>query len=306
MASAVADAASISLYFDVPHNEAVTLQSMARAALAWDSLIKELASVVDPSIAVEVDFLSGTVGSRSLNSIIRAAKIVARKNPWTAGSLAALAGVFVLAPANHVADDMVSYLAKEWFGHEHDNLTDNDVERVASRVVELQRNRDAMRYRGEIYIAGESDGRVKGIGATPKIQRPPSALYVPRQRFSEFVLSSPVEFVPAETRITTQEAQEVMVVRPYSKAEERRWRFEDRRGEFSATMRDPVFLEALRYRKTGLDVGEGVTMVVDLRVKEELIDGEWSEVEYDVVKVRRPSVDLQGSLQFAPNQPNEP
>jgi hypothetical protein len=39
MASAVADAASISLYFDVPHNEAVTLQSMARAALAWDSLI---------------------------------------------------------------------------------------------------------------------------------------------------------------------------------------------------------------------------------------------------------------------------
>lgn len=306
MTSAVTDAASISLYFDVPHNEAVTLQSIARAALAWDSLIKELASVADPSITIEVDFLSGTVGSRSLNSIIRATKIVARKNPWTAGSLAALAGVFVLAPANHVADDMVSYLAKEWFGHEHDALTDNDVERVANRVVELQRNRDAMRHRSEIYIAGDLDGRVKGIGVTPKIQKPPTALYVPRQRFSEFLTNFPADFIPAETRTTTQEAQEVMVVRPYSKAEERRWRFEDKRGEFSATMRDPVFLEALRYRKTGLDVGEGVPMVIDLRVKEELIDGKWSEVEYDVVKVRRPNVDLQGSLQFVPDQPNEP
>lgn len=306
MAADTEGSASISLYFDVPHNEAVSLQSIARAATAWDSLIKELASVADPSARVEVDFLSGTVGSRSLNSIIRATRVVAAENPWTAGALGALAGVFLLAIPNHIADDGVDYLAKEWLGHEDDALTENDVDRVAKRVVELQRNRDAMHYRSEIYLAGEIDGRVKGIGATPKIQTPPTALYVPRARFLEYTSVELPSHAPIETRYVTQEAQEVMVVRPYSKAEERRWRFEDQRGEFSATMRDPVFLEALRYRKTGLDVGEGVTMIIDLRVKEELVDDKWVTTEYDVIKVRKPNIDIQGSLQFSPDQPDEP
>jgi hypothetical protein len=59
------DSAAISLYFDCPHNEGVALDVIARSALAWDGLIKELVSVVDPSLDIQVDFLSGTIASRS-------------------------------------------------------------------------------------------------------------------------------------------------------------------------------------------------------------------------------------------------
>lgn len=305
MSAEFSDSSAISLYFDCAHDEGVSLEVIARSALAWDGLIKELAAVADPSIQVRVDFLSGTIGSRSINSIIRTAGRVALKHPWTAGSLGALTGVFLLSGPTHVADDVTSYLAKEWFGHEHDALTDNDVERIAKRVVELQRDRDAMRLKQDIYRAADADPRIKAIGSAPRIGRPPDQLIVPR---SDFEIHNPIDAVsePVETRTTYRSNERVAIVRPYSKGEERRWRFENERGEFSATMRDPIFLEALRTRHTGIEIGEGVEMWVDLRVKEDLIGEEWVEREIDVLRVVKPNVDLQSSFHLTPNQPDKP
>lgn len=304
MVTEICDSSSISLYFDVPHNEAVSLEAISRASLAWSGLIKELASVADPSSEIRVDFLSGTVGSRSINSIITATKSAAIKHPLTAGSLGALAGVFLLAPVNHLADDATVYLAKEWLGHEDDSLTDTDVERVAQRVYEMQRNRNAQSLRSEVYSAGESDSRVRGIGAAPRIQRPPDKLIMPRSNFEAYHEVYADE--PMEVRTTFRLDQRVTIVRPYSKGEERRWRFEGSMGEFSATMRDPAFLEALRSRHTGIEIGENIHMRLDLRVKEELVNGEWVEKEFDVVRVIEPDVRLQSSLEFAPDKPDKP
>lgn len=300
------DSAPISLYFDVPHNEAVDLAVIARASMAWASLIKELASVTDPGLEITVDFLSGTVGSRSINSVIEVVFKVAREHPWTSGSLSAVAGVFLLAPVNHLATDVTNDLAKSWFGHEDSVLSDGDVDRVAKKVDELQRNRVAVALKNEVFIAAGMDERVKGIGVGPKIGRPPETLIVSRNRFNEHSGSVPIMLEEAsETRTSYRDAVPVTIIRPYSKAEERRWRFEDRRGEFSATMRDPIFLEALRTRHTGIELGEGVQMRVNLRIREERIGNVWHEREYDVLKVVEPNVDQQTSLQFAPNKPNK-
>jgi hypothetical protein len=100
--------------------------------------------------------------------------------------------------------------------------------------------------------------------------------------------------------------ERVEIVRPYSKGEEKRWRFENERGEFSATMRDPIFLAALRAKHTGLDIGEGVQMWVDLKVKEDLVGNAWVPREYDVVRVVKPNVDLQSSFQLSPDKPDKP
>ncbi|HEY9092169.1 hypothetical protein [Parasphingorhabdus sp.] len=299
------NSASISLYFELPHNQAVALDVIARSTIAWDSLIKELASVAAPSDEIHIDFLSGTIGSRSINSIIRTTAKVAIDNPWTAGSLSALAGVFLLAPPAHIASDLTNHLAKEWFGHEDSVLVDGDIDRVATRVVELQRDRDAMRLKQQIFQEANKDERIRGLGALPKIAKPPTSLIIPRADFEEHGAAVDNEQA-VETRTLTRNNQRVTIVRPYSKGEERRWKFEDKRGEFSATMRDPIFLEALRARHTELEIGEGVEMWLDLRVKEELVDGEWEEKEIDVVKVVRPNVDLQSSFKLAPDEPNKP
>lgn len=305
MATVSANSSPISLYFQVPHNQAVSLDVIGRSMVAWDELIKELASVADPSLSIQVDFLSGTVGSRSINSIIRTAAKVAVEHPWTSGSLAALAGVFLLAPPSHVANDLTNHIAKEWFDHEDNTLSDQDVERVAQRVVQLQRDNHAIRLKKEIITAADRDERVTGVGATPKIATPPSSLIIPRTQFQEHGSEAPKD-EPVETRFRVEENERVVIVRPYSKAEERRWRFEGRRGEFSATMRDPIFLEALRTGHTGIEIGEGIEMRVDLRIKEELVDGEWEEKEFEVTRVVHPNVNPQSSMQFSPDKPDEP
>ena len=301
------DAAPISLYFDTPHNEGIDLAVIARASIAWNDLIKELVSVVDPSLDVRLDFLSGTVGSRSINSILRATGQVALEHPWLAGSLTAVAGVFLLAPPSHVANDVTNHLARVWFGHEDSVLNGDDVERVAQRVVELQRNRNAVNLKGEIYEIASRDERVRGLGALPRIGRPPQEFIVPR---SDFPLHEErtviVSEETVETRIILKTDYPVTIVRSYSKAEERRWRFAHGETEFSATMRDPNFLAAIRSGHTGVEIGERVEMVVDLRIKEERADGVWHEKEIDVVRVVSPSVGRQASLQFSPNKPDEP
>jgi hypothetical protein len=300
------DSAAISLYFDCPHNEGVALDVIARSALAWDGLIKELVSVVDPSLDIQVDFLSGTIASRSINSILRTAGIVALAHPWTSGSLAAVAGVFLLAPPSHIADDVTMHLAKEWLGHEDDALTNSDVERVARRVVELQRDNDAVRFKQQIFDAAGSDERVRGLGAAPQIGRPAASLIIPKARFDEYRSAPEVGADVVETRTVHSMNERVEIVRPYSKGEEKRWRFENERGEFSATMRDPIFLAALRAKHTGLDIGEGVQMWVDLKVKEDLVGNAWVPREYDVVRVVKPNVDLQSSFQLSPDKPDKP
>src|SRR5262249_23062060 len=135
-----------------------------------------------PSAEVRVEFISGTIGSRSINSVLRAAWKVATKHPWTAGSLTAIAGTFLVAPASHVADDITDHFAKVWFGHEDDVLSDHDVERVAEAVVNMERNKVAVEHRREVYRQANREPVIVGVGSTPLIgERPP--LVIPRTEF---------------------------------------------------------------------------------------------------------------------------
>ena len=70
-------------------------------------------------------------------------------------------------------------------------------------------------------------------------------------------------------------------------------------------MRDPHFLAAIKSGHTGLEIGEGVELRIDLRIKEERIGGVWHVKEQDVMRVVYPVVDPQASLQFTTDQPNE-
>ncbi|MBL8648863.1 MAG: hypothetical protein JNL35_00470 [Sphingopyxis sp.] len=275
---------------------------VARATLAWNDLIKEIASVVDPSLEIRIEFMSGTMGSRSINSVIRAAAKVAIKHPWTTGSLGAIAGVFLLSPIQHAADDVTDHLAEAWFGHQDDALSDNDVQRVAEKVAALQRNKVPVGLKQEIFSEASRDDKITGLGATPIIGRPPPALIIPRASFPAYRGDDlVVQEETVERRTTWKYDYPVAIVRSYSKAEERRWRFEHGATEFSATMRDPDFLAAIKSGHTGVEIGEGVELRVDLRIKEEKIGGVWHEKELDVMKVLWPNIDRQPSIKFPPN-----
>ena len=71
-------------------------------------------------------------------------------------------------------------------------------------------------------------------------------------------------------------------------------------------MRDPNFLAAIKSGHTGVEIGEGVEMRVDLRIKMERIDGVWHETDLDVMKVAYPLMSSQMLLQLTPDQPDKP
>src|SRR5438874_1636491 len=78
-------AAPVSLYIDLEDGQKPDLEVIARASLAFAAAIRETAHITDPSIAVRVELISGTDGSLSLNTAIRAvraasARVVTRES----------------------------------------------------------------------------------------------------------------------------------------------------------------------------------------------------------------------------------
>jgi hypothetical protein len=279
--------APISLYFDIEQGESPDLEVIAQASIAWSRLLKEIGSIVDPSVELRVEFLSGTIGSRSINSIVRAVQKVANDNPWTVGPLLTIASVFLLGPVDHLSGHMTDALS-ELVGHKHtETIDDESIEKIAKRVLELEKNRNAVELRQEVYKHSNKEPKIKGLGTSDQIGQKPLVI-IPRSEFQarSGITEEVVESVERKTE--WKRDYPVTIVRSYSKAEPRRWRFADGRGEFSATMLDPELLELIRLGHSGIEVGEGVEIRIDLRIKLERVGGVWHEKSLDVMHVTIP------------------
>lgn len=62
-------------------------------------------------------------------------------------------------------------------------------------------------------------------------------------------------------------------------------------GEFSAKLADDEFSDALRAKHTGIELGYGIQMRVDLLTRDELIDGVWQIKDRTVKRVNSPSIE---------------
>jgi hypothetical protein len=290
----------ISLYFDISEQASPDLEIIANASIAWSRLLKEIAAVVEPDIEIRVEFLSGTIGSRSINSIVKAVKKVSNEHPLTVGPLLAISGVFLLAIPNHAASD-ASQNVMEWFGHTDTvTLDEESARRVAEQVVKLEHNMRAVELRQEVYREARKDPVIRGLGTAPRIGQVPTTV-VPRDEFQTRAGIDQVVVESVERKTEWKLDFPVVIIRSYSKGEERRWRFEHGGSEFSATMKDPDFLAAIKSGHTGVEIGEGIEMRVDLRIKMERIGGVWHEKERDVMRVVYPILRKQMLLEFAPD-----
>ncbi|RSV41504.1 hypothetical protein CA234_09525 [Sphingomonas sp. ABOLE] len=289
------EGAPISLYLDLAPGRVADLSVVAYAALAWDALIKEIASVVDPSLDVRVELVSGEDGSLWLRSLIKAISKVSKEHPWTAGALSAIVSTFLMFPVNHTVEDMWKEIFKA-AGHE-DGISDEDAKKIADHVTANLRNQVAVSHKQRIFREVERDPSIIGLGSAPNIHRKPKTL-IPRSQF--FLLSGEhaAEVESFERREIWKHDYNVVLVRPVLVADPRRWRFQHGGVEFSATMNDRVFLNAIGERHTGLELGEGIEMRVDLRVKQERHAGAWVDKEQFVERVIYPTPAITSGLHF--------
>jgi hypothetical protein len=291
-------AAPISLYLDLEEGQSPDLEVVARAAIAWNALLKEVIELLDPSLDVRVEYVSGTKGSATIDSIVKAFSKVAKEHPFIVAPLVAIATAFAMAPANHLGEDLTEYVLEQ-VGHE-DGMSDADAQKIAEKVVAVQRNQVAQEHKREMYRQLEREPAIKGVGATPiPTERP--AKIVTRPEFGTRADMGRIEESTTDSRTIWKYDYPVVLVRPVLKAEERRWRFQHGDREFSATMKDKEFLDVIGSGHTGLELGEGLEMRIDLRIKEEKVGGVWVIKEEAITRVVWPIMKRQMTLQFSPN-----
>jgi hypothetical protein len=277
---------AISLYLELEPGQKADLEVVARASLAFDAAIKELAYILDPSLEVRLELASGTEGSLSLNSLIREIKY--RVSDGT--TLKALAFTALVWFGN----DLRTYGVIETLNHiikPTHHLSDADIKKIAVAVEKAINGKIAKQHVQQVYRELERDTAVKGVGASLNPSEKPISI-VPRERFLE---QSGAVIVPDTTpqrrKKTTRERVTLIspVLLPNVK---RRWKFYlPQIGEFGAKFaHQDILTNLLSGRRRRIPLKAGIQLEVLLDTIEEKQGDVWVIVDHviqQVIRVRR-------------------
>ena len=140
---------------------------IGRPVIAFASAIRETGYVLDPSMIVRVELMSGTEGSISLNALIRSVKsrdFITKKRLIALATTAAL--WFTHETGRWTFDEVLHFLTGTHFV---EHLSQDDVNDIAKRVAGIVEKGPAQNRVGQVYRALDTDDAVRGVGATTKI-----------------------------------------------------------------------------------------------------------------------------------------
>lgn len=294
--------APVSLYLDLAENEVADIEVVARAALAWSSAIKELAFVVDPSVSVTVELVSGTEGSLGLNACIRAIGKLANQQPKITTIVITSLTWFTLQTASYTYEKVLDWLTGANAPAVVRGLTHDEIKEIAREVAKAAANNVALPQRQQVFRELEKDKGIIGVGATQDAGKRPSFI-VPRSDFSRRAGQS-IQTTEDVKRRTTTARMVVILVSPTLKDAERSWKFQvGSLPEFGALMKDHGFLNAFAAGRIGIPLRPGVEMDIELETKEEFEGEVWVVKERSVVRVYRPGqLNDPAALPLAPPQ----
>lgn len=303
---AAPEAAPVSLYLDLEDGRKPDLEVVARASLAFAAAIRETAHITDPSIAVRVELHSGTDGSLSLNTAIRAVQ-TAGARAVTRESLIAVATTaatwFTLETGRWSYEKILDHAAGM---HEGARLSETELDRIAVRVTENIEKRTAHRKVEGVYHELEADPAIRGVGV-PKLPGTRPEIIVPRSEFSRRAVG--MEFVESAEIVkrTRRTHERVTLIRPVLVAGPRRWQFSGIEGQFGASIKDQTFLDNLLNGHIAVPMVAGIQLDIDLDTTEEKQNDVWVIVDRTITRVGEihpPAI--QGTLPLPPPRESQP
>lgn len=285
---------SISLYLDLERGVAPDFDVAMKAALAWSTAIKEIAFVVDPSVAIRVEFDGTYEGSLGFNAKLRAVVVRGRRMAGSAVRAAsdpdairtAIISATIWAMMNvaeYALDRVMDHLTGADAPPAVQKLSDEDKADIARRVLEGLRNDAARQPVRSMYRELERDPAVKGVGVTTRRSSRPSDV-VPRSEFSAMAGRGAIRAETVERRIVP-ERMRVVLVRPVLERGDRRWGFKGATGEFGASIKHDAFIDAVLSGTTAVPMVEGIELTIDLETTEEFQGQVWVPLKREVVNV---------------------
>lgn len=279
----------LTLFLELEEGRSVSLESAAHIALAWNDLIVEIFSIIDPSIDVRVELLDAVESSLGLRSIVRAVGRVPKKHPVLAGIIGGILATFFNKPVDDLADWCWDKVYEAVGGALNPDPDSPERKKIAEQVEVALRDNVAAKQKADLFICLEREPVITAARASPShTWKPP--LVVPR---SEFATRAGVTVLHHDVmdRRTIRKRMSAVLLTAKLEPKELTWRFADENGEpFSAKMKDIDFINRLNAKHTGLELRIGFDMEIEIEAKQELVGGVWVNRERAVTKVLRPSL----------------
>ena len=289
---------TVSLYLDLEPGKKPDLEVVARAALAYVEAIKEAGFMLNPGMDVSVEFVSGTEGSLSLNTILKSV----RPDPVALRAVALIIlGWFASDLRTYgVIKFLDAYLPTE----QRATLSDDDIKRTTRALQQSLDGKIAKEPVNQVYRELERDTAIKGVGATRIAgQRPPNI--VPRERFPELTHSAILlEATPRARKKPSRER--VTLISPVLLPRDRLWKFyTPLLGEFGVSISDEKFLAGVLSGRRKIQMRAGIQMNV-LMDTHEVKDGNvWVVKSRDITQVIRVIRAAKHSDLFAISEKND-
>lgn len=279
---------SISLYFDLEPEQKADLETVARTAIAFAQMVREVASHIDMTAEIRIELESGTEGSLGLNAIVRWVKGFGERHPTLTAIV--VGTVLFIGPDIRAwtVEKIMDFLTGSDAPPIARSLSDDELRQLAGHLAEYMKKPIAEQQRQEIFEEAARDPAIKGIGATGVPGKRPEVV-IPRSEFPR--LSRPDQVVEEYLKSRTVDREVTLtLIRPRLKAEVASWRFQQgTMPEFSAEMKDRAFLDAMATSRLPINLHVGVEMKVILSSEEAFEGGVWVAKKRSVTKVLSPS-----------------
>jgi hypothetical protein len=294
---------TVSLYLDLHEGEKANLEVVARAAIAFSRAIKETAFVLDPGIDVQVDFISGTESSLSLNTRLRALAKAAK--PKRASLLAIAVAVIVQFGPDIRAYTVGKLIDRVLLPEQRRTLTPEDLKEIERLIEKSIKGRVAEEPVRQVYRELGRDPAISGVGATAQPgKRPPDI--VPRDEFPARSGDSALIVIEQPRSRKKTSLERLTLISPVLLQKERAWKFYlPELGEFWAYVRDEAFRESLVSGRRKIQMRAGIQMRVLLETHETKEGEIWRLKERVISKVLRVTPPAKKTLDLLSSLPEE-
>lgn len=271
------DEAKVSLYFGVQNGRHADLEIVAKAAIEWAAAVRLAAEMIDPNASVQIQVVDADESSFRLNAALdwiegqlERISSGADQHPRLKKLAVALA-IFILVDAGPAQE--------YWFGEDVEvELSAEDRALLRALLEKVSESEELRKTTKRFFATIERDPAISSIGVSEG-RNQPLAISVPSSDFAArsglWSLDEHIDERTSERRL------DVTLLRAPLENAPRKWRFRhDETGqEFSAKMRDEQFLQALEDGEIDENLRIGITMTIQVSLKERLVKGEWLPVE---------------------------
>ena len=271
----------LTIYFDLSPDTRPTLGAIGAAMVQFEKMAGETVYLMEPGVEFSMVYQYSAPGSLRIIAGLRGLVTAERLRDLAL----VVATVLVTNAVGHIQGKVMDEAIEAIIGGE-ETLSDEDIQRIADAVRNVERSETVTTPRREFYRAVEPDQAITGVGAAPNEKEERPAVVVPRSEFgtrSGAVIEKAPDGEP-EPRVLTERVEVVLANAPLIESKAK-WRIFSNGHQISVKMLDEYFHQQLLNGTTQLRLAGGVLLDVTLETTQVYADGVWQNKSYAIAEV---------------------